>query len=88
MWAGWLKTAAPSGRHLLCRKGLSMLLTEDRLVQAMRSFVIATNRVENIVAKGDPDLRVLEQATEERLEAAIALQQALQDHGWRRSGAR
>ena len=65
-----------------------MLLTEDRLVEAMRSFVIATNRVENIVARAQPDLHLLEQATEDRRESALALQQALYDHGWRHPVAR
>jgi hypothetical protein len=65
-----------------------MLLTEDRLVEAMRSFVIATNRVENIVTRAEPDLRLLEQASEDRRASALALQQALYDHGWRHPVAR
>lgn len=61
-----------------------MQLTDDRLIAAMRDFVTATNRLENLAARGSSDLRLLEQISEERREAGEHLQQALVERGWRR----
>ena len=61
-----------------------MQLTDDRLIAAMRDFVTATNRLENMAARGSTDLRLLEQVSEERRVAGEQLQQALVERGWRR----
>ncbi len=59
-------------------------LTDDRLIAAMRDFVTATNRLENLAARGSTDLRVLEQVSEQRRQAGELLQDALVERGWRR----
>ncbi len=61
-----------------------MLLTDDRLVDAMRDFVTATNRLANLGARGDTDLRLLESLNEQRRMAGEALQVALVERGWRK----
>jgi len=61
-----------------------VLLTDDRLVDAMRDFVTATNRLANLAARGDTDLRLLETLNEQRRAAGEALQAALVERGWRK----
>ncbi len=63
-----------------------MLLIDDRLIDSMRLFVTATNRLENFQERGNHDLAQLERLTEERRAAGLALQEALVQHGWRRAG--
>jgi hypothetical protein len=59
-------------------------LTDDRLIAAMRDFVTATNRLENLAGRGSTDLRVLEEVSEQRRQAGELLQDALVERGWRR----
>ena len=58
-------------------------MTDDRLVETMRAFVTASNRLENLTGRSTPDLRMLEQVAEERRRAGEALQEALVQRGWR-----
>ncbi|MGB8652300.1 MAG: hypothetical protein WCD35_16765 [Mycobacteriales bacterium] len=64
-----------------------MLLTDDRLVEAMRTFVTASNRLDHLVGKADADLRLLEQVSEQKRAAGQALQEALVQRGWRCPGS-
>jgi hypothetical protein len=61
-----------------------MLLTDDRLVDTMREFVTAANRLQYLSSKGELDLRQRDQADEARRQAEVALQEALVARGWRR----
>lgn len=63
-----------------------MLLIDDRLIDSMRLFVMATNRLDNLRERGSHDLALLERLAEERRAAGVALQEALLQHGWRRPG--
>ena len=63
-----------------------MLLTDDRLVDTMRDYVTAANRVQYLSQKDHLDLSQLDQATEAQREASTALQEALVSRGWRRPG--
>ena len=63
-----------------------MLLTDDRLVDTMREYVIAANRVQYLSQRDHLDLRQLEDAGETQRQAATALQEALVSRGWRRPG--
>ncbi len=58
-------------------------LTDDQLVETMREFVTASNRLENLSGRGGADLRLLEEVAEHRRLAGIALQDALIQRGWR-----
>ena len=58
-----------------------MLLTDDRLIDAMRVFVTATNRMQHLTTTHD--LAQLERATIDHHAAAFALQEALLQRGWR-----
>ena len=60
-----------------------MLLTDDRLVAAMRTFVTASNRLEVVTTRPTTDLNLLEQVTEEHRRAGQVLQEALLQRGWR-----
>jgi hypothetical protein len=64
-----------------------MTLTDDKLVDTMRAFVTATNRVQHVSSQAHLDLRVLEEATSSQQAAAHALQEALMQRGWRRPGS-
>ena len=59
-------------------------MTDDRLVEVMRAFVTATNRVQNLSGRETVDLRALESAEQECRDAGTALQEALVERGWRR----
>ena len=63
-----------------------MTLTDDRLVEAMRAFVTATNRVQHLATRPELDTRQLDAATTTQEEAAEVLQTALVQRGWRRPG--
>ena len=63
-----------------------MLVTDDKLVDVMRAFVTASNRLDNLGLRDAPDLRLLEEAAEARRQAGLALQEALVERGWRRPG--
>ena len=60
-----------------------MLLTDDRLVAAMRTFVTASNRLEVVASRPTTDLNLLEHVTEEHRRAGHVLQEALFQRGWR-----
>jgi len=61
-----------------------LMLTDDKLVDSMRAFVTATNRVAHVSNQPHLDLRNLEDATSAQQAAATALQEALVQRGWRR----
>lgn len=63
-----------------------MLLTDDKLVDTMRLFVTATNRLRHLSEQERVDLTLLDQVGEHQRAAAAALQQALVERGWRRPG--
>jgi hypothetical protein len=63
-----------------------MLLTDDRLVDTMREFVTAANRLQYLSGQDHLDLRLLDEAGDKHREAALALQEALVARGWRRPG--
>ena len=63
-----------------------MLLTDDRLVDTMRAFVMSANRLQYLSEKNHLDLGQLEEASAAHSEAAAALQKALVSRGWRRPG--
>lgn len=60
-----------------------MLLTDDRLVETMRAFVTAANRLATLSSRASVDLRLLEEVSEQHREAGLALQEALVQRGWR-----
>ena len=60
-----------------------MLLTDDRLVDTMRDYVMATNRLQYLSQKEHVDLIQVEQASEAHREATLAFQHALVSRGWR-----
>ena len=64
-----------------------MLLTDDTLVEAMRAFVTASNRLQYLSRQEHLDLRVVDEAGAKQREAARALQDALVSRGWRRPGS-
>jgi hypothetical protein len=61
-------------------------MTDDKLVDTMRSFVTATNKLKHLSGQDRVDLRLLDQVGDDQREAAAALQQALVERGWRRPG--
>jgi serine phosphatase RsbU (regulator of sigma subunit) len=63
-----------------------LMLTDDRLVEAMRAFVTATNRVQHLSQQPRLDMHLLDQASEAQGEAARLLNEALVQRGWRRPG--
>ena len=63
-----------------------MLLTDDRLVDTMREFVTAANRLQYLSQQDHLDLRQLDEAGDKHREASLALQEALVARGWRRPG--
>jgi hypothetical protein len=64
-----------------------LMLTDDKLVDSMRAFVTATNRVQHVSNQPHLDLRQLEEATSSQQRAAQDLQEALVQRGWRRPGS-
>ena len=64
-----------------------LMLTDDKLVDSMRAFVTATNRVQHVSSQAHLDLRQLDEATSSQQLAAQALQEALVQRGWRRPGS-
>ena len=60
-----------------------MLLTDDRLVEAMRAYVTSANRLQYLSAKDHLDLSLLDQARQAHREATHAVQEALISRGWR-----
>ncbi len=64
-------------------RGFPVLLTDDRLVAAMRTFVTASNRLEVVTTRPTTDLNLLEHVTEEHRRAGQVLQEALLQRGWR-----
>jgi hypothetical protein len=62
------------------------LMTDRRLVDAMRLLVTATNRLQHVEGLERRDLGLLEQVSSEQRAAAAALQEALLERGWRRPG--
>jgi hypothetical protein len=63
-----------------------LMLTDDRLVDAMRAFVTATNRVQHVSSRAHLDMHEVDVATSAQQEAANALNEALVQRGWRRPG--
>lgn len=63
-----------------------LLLSDDKLVDTMREFVTATNRVKHLSAQDRVDLKLLDQVGQDQRQAAAALQEALVSRGWRRPG--
>jgi hypothetical protein len=63
-----------------------LMLTDDRLVDAMRAFVMATNRVQHVSSQTRLDMHQVEEATASQQAAATALHEALVQRGWRRPG--
>ena len=63
-----------------------LMLTDDRLVDAMRAFVTATNRVQHVSSRDRLDMHLVEEATTAQQAAATALHEALEQRGWRRPG--
>jgi hypothetical protein len=63
-----------------------MLVVDDRLVDTMRAYVTAANRLEYLSHRDHLDLRQLDEAGQEHRRAAEALQEALVSRGWRRPG--
>ena len=64
-----------------------MTLTDDKLVDAMRDFVTATNRVQHLEGRPVLDMSQLDAATTSQREAASTLQDLLVQRGWRRPGS-
>jgi hypothetical protein len=62
------------------------LITDRRLVDAMRLLVTATNRLQHIEGLDHRELGQLERVSAEQRAAAAALQEALLERGWRRPG--
>ena len=63
-----------------------ILLSDDKLIDSMRLFVTATNRLKHLSGQDRIDMRTLDQVGEDQRQAAAALQQALLERGWRRPG--
>lgn len=63
-----------------------IVLSDDKLVDTMRAFVTATNRLKHLSAQDRIDARLLDQVGQEQRQAAADLQQALVERGWRRPG--
>ena len=63
-----------------------MLMTDNRLVEAMRMLVTATNRLQHIEGQDRHDLGLLEQVSTDQRAAAAAFHEALLERGWRRPG--
>ena len=63
-----------------------LLLSDDKLVDTMREFVTATNRLKHVSTQSQVDMRLLDQVGHDQRQAAAALQQALVERGWRRPG--
>lgn len=63
-----------------------ILMTDRRLVDAMRMLVTATNRLQHIEDQDRRDLGLLEQVSAEQRAASAAFQEALLERGWRRPG--
>ena len=63
-----------------------LMLTDDRLVDAMRAFVTATNRVQHVSSRAQLDMHEVDMATTAQQDAANALNEALVQRGWRRPG--
>jgi hypothetical protein len=59
-----------------------MLLTDDRLVEAMRTYVTSANRLQYLSQKEHLDLGALDQARQAHREATLAVQEALITRGW------
>jgi hypothetical protein len=60
-----------------------MLMTDDRLVEAMRAYVTSANRLQYLSSKDHLDLAQLDQARQAHKEATRAVQEALITRGWR-----
>lgn len=63
-----------------------LLLSDDTLLDTMRAFVTATNRLRHLAGQDRVDLRLLDEVGEDQRRAAAALQEALVARGWRRPG--
>lgn len=63
-----------------------MTLIDDKLIDAMRDFVTASNRLQHLSSQGGNDLRLIESVSSQQRQAYSALQQALVERGWRRPG--
>lgn len=63
-----------------------LLQSDDTLVDTMRAFVTATNRLRHLAGQDRVDLRLLDEVGEDQRRAAAALQEALVARGWRRPG--
>lgn len=63
-----------------------MLLTDDRLIDAMRNFVTASNRFDHLLGRVGCDPALVDQVSEERRLAGEALKSALLERGWRPAG--
>lgn len=61
-----------------------MQLTDDKLVDTMRAFVTASNRLDNLSSRPGVEPALLDEVAEQRRVAGLALQEALVERGWRR----
>jgi hypothetical protein len=63
-----------------------MVVVDDKLVESMRAFVTAANRLDYLSHRDHVDLALMEAASREHRAASDALQEALVSRGWRRPG--
>ena len=63
-----------------------LVVVDDKLVDSMRAYVTAANRLEYLSARDHISLRDVEEAGLEHRRASEALQEALVSRGWRRPG--
>jgi hypothetical protein len=63
-----------------------LVVVDDKLVDTMRAFVMAANRLDYLSQRDHIDLGQMEAAGQEHRRASEALQEALVSRGWRRPG--
>jgi hypothetical protein len=63
-----------------------LVVVDDKLVETMRAFVTAANRLDYLSQRDHIDLGQMEAASREHRRASDELQQALVSRGWRRPG--
>jgi hypothetical protein len=61
-----------------------LLLSDNRLMDVMRDFVVSSNRIQHLSRQDHLDLHALGEAESRQREAAKALQEALLERGWRK----
>ena len=63
-----------------------LVVVDDKLVESMRAYVTAANRLEYLTHRDHINLRDVEEAGLEHRRASESLQDALVARGWRRPG--